>query len=234
MINIIGHVYFDARRTMDVSGGGNGIANVPVVLQNIQTTARLTVYTSNAGKYIFHNVPEGEYRIVEAYGEPAVQSPGDFNNAVPGPVPEAALPPISYAPSPPTGAAHLDSVSPSTIYVTAGSSNLDDQDFFNGPAAYIERTTCFEAEACERSVCRSFDISVPVTITPLAIPDTPEIRCSCEIEVSPGHSPCENESDDNNFKFTITQKIYVDIPIKFGAEVCYDETCAVESGECDD
>jgi hypothetical protein len=115
----------------------SGIAKVPVVLQNVQTTERLCVYTNYAGRYTFVNVPEGEYRIVEAYGEDAVPSTGDFGKAAPGPVPIAATPPISYAYDPPPGATHLDCVTPNTIYGTVGSKNVTVPDILNGPVAYI-------------------------------------------------------------------------------------------------
>jgi len=90
---------------------------------------------------------------------------------------------------------------------------------------------CFEIQACERKTCRAFDVSVPVTITPFATPEEPEVECKGELEVSPGHKKCESE--DNSFKFTITQRINIEIPIKFSAEVCFDETCAAEKGQCD-
>jgi len=138
MINITGHIYFDLNRTMNITGGERGIANVTVVLQEINTKMRLGVYTDNLGRYTFNNVPEGEYRIVEAYGEPAVNSPGMFNEeAEVGLIPTATVPPISYAPNPPDGATNLDCVTPNTIYVTASTENIVVQDILNGPVAYI-------------------------------------------------------------------------------------------------
>jgi hypothetical protein len=90
---------------------------------------------------------------------------------------------------------------------------------------------CFEIQSCKKLVNRSFDVSVPVTITPFAIPEKPEVRCAGEIEVTPGHKCCENP--DNSFEFTITQKVSIDIPIKFGAETCFGKTCAVGECKCD-
>ena len=84
---------------------------------------------------------------------------------------------------------------------------------------------------CEKTVCRAFEVSVPVTIIPFAEPRKPKVKCLREIEITPGHIRCK--SKDNRFKFTVTQKINVDIPIKFGAEVCYDEACTFDNGICD-
>jgi uncharacterized repeat protein (TIGR01451 family) len=128
-----------------VQGGKYGIAGVPVVLQDINTQKRLGIYTSNAGKYIFHNVPQGDYRLVEAYGEQAAPSPGNFGaDAQIGPTPIAAVPPISFVSNPPAGATNLDCVTPNTIYFSAGSSNVDADDILNGPVAYIPIETMLD------------------------------------------------------------------------------------------
>ena len=77
MATISGRVIFDRDRSATFSGGDSGLANIPVVLQNIETAARLTVLTDAAGGYSFINVPNGSYRIVESYGAPGgVPSPG--------------------------------------------------------------------------------------------------------------------------------------------------------------
>lgn len=137
MINITGHLFFDRLRSANVQGAENGIANVTIVLQDINTLLRLGVLTDNAGQYAFQNVPAGEYRIVEAYGEPAVNSPGIFDTeAVIGPIPIATVPPISFAPNPPAGATNLDCVTPNTILLTAGTTDIAVQDILNGPVAY--------------------------------------------------------------------------------------------------
>ena len=49
MATISGSVIFNRNRSAAVSSGDPGIANIPVVLQNINTSARLTVLTDNAG-----------------------------------------------------------------------------------------------------------------------------------------------------------------------------------------
>jgi len=154
MIIIDGHVYFDKNRTNSTENL-QGIADVPIVLQSINAPyARLAVYTNQQGKYVFHNVPQGEYRIVEAYGEPAVHSPGDFNDAEPGEIPKAVLPPISHAPNPPPEATNLDCVTPSTIFVTVHADDINDQDFLNGPVKYIPIETIMDkcAVVCSKNL----------------------------------------------------------------------------------
>lgn len=89
---------------------------------------------------------------------------------------------------------------------------------------------CFETEACERTACKAFDVSVPVTVKPFAAPEKPNVKCMGEVTVTPGHKPCESE--DNVFKFTVTQRLDVEIPVKFGAKVCLGETCTVDKGNC--
>lgn len=68
MATISGRIIFDRDRSVTINSGDSGIANIPVVLQNINTTERLTVLTDSNGNYAFLNVPAGSYRIVESYG----------------------------------------------------------------------------------------------------------------------------------------------------------------------
>ena len=137
MSNITGHLYFDRQRTRDVQGL-QGIANVPIVLQSVYSPyLRLAVLTDEFGAYAFHNVPQGEYRIVEAYGVAAIPSPGDFSEATPGVTQYAVVPPINYAPNPPNGATNLDCVTPNTIFVTVGADHINQMNFLNGPVRYV-------------------------------------------------------------------------------------------------
>jgi len=94
---------------------------------------------------------------------------------------------------------------------------------------YERDDNCF-IQSCLNSVCRSFDISVPITVTPFAVPGKPTAKSAGEYEVNP--CVCDNENDC--LKFTITQKMNVDIPVLFGAEICFDKACAKDNGECDD
>ncbi len=138
MATISGRVVFDRDRSATINAGDSGLANVPVVLQNISTGARLTVLTDANGNYSFINVPNGDYRIVQSYGTTGgVPTPGDFSTAVVGPVPVGTNPPISFATNPPPGSTNLDSVTPDTLLVTiTGGANLANENFLDGPVIY--------------------------------------------------------------------------------------------------
>ena len=137
MATISGRVVFDRNRSATISSGDSGLANIPVVLQNVNTTQRLTVLTDAGGNYTFVNVPNGSYRIVESYGAPgAVTTPGDFSGAAPGSVPEGADPPITAALNPPPGSTNLDSLTPNTLFVTVNGADVFNQSFLDGPVIY--------------------------------------------------------------------------------------------------
>ncbi|AFS78893.1 repeat domain-containing protein [Gottschalkia acidurici 9a] len=137
MASISGRVVFDRDRSATIDGGDSGLANVPVVLQNVATNVRLVVLTDANGNYSFINVPNGDYRIVESYGTTGgVPTPGDFSTAVVGPIPVGEDPPISFATNPPTGSTNLDSITPDTILVTVSGADLVDQNFLDGPVIY--------------------------------------------------------------------------------------------------
>ena len=120
MANVSGRVVFDRDRSATISSGDSGLANIPVVLQNINTNQALTVLTDAAGNYSFFNVPAGDYRIVESYGEPGgVPTPGDFAGAAARSVPQGANPPISAAANPPSGATNRRILEPSAAFPRA-------------------------------------------------------------------------------------------------------------------
>ncbi len=145
MATISGSVIFDRNRNAAVSSEDSGIASIPVVLQNINTSARLTVQTDNAGNYSFVNVPDGSYRIVEAYGiSGGIPSPGDFSAASPGDVPQGRNPPISAIANPPAVATHLDAVTPNTLMVEVVAADLTNQNFLNGPVTYTPIQTILD------------------------------------------------------------------------------------------
>jgi len=97
-----------------------------------------------------------------------------------------------------------------------------------------------------QSFCRSIGISVPVTVTPFSVQGKPVAKSAGEIEMkpcdehrknpccksrkNPGNECCKNEC--SGYKYTITQKMNVDIPMLFGAEICFDKACAEDAGEC--
>ncbi|MBC8570189.1 DUF11 domain-containing protein [Zongyangia hominis] len=137
MATISGRVVFDRDRSATISGGDSGLANIPVVLQNVDTAERLTVLTDADGNYAFLNVPNGNYRIVESYGASGgVPTPGNFSTAVVGSIPQGVNPPIGAASNPPPGSTNLDSVTPDTLLVTVTGPDFTNQNFLNGPVIY--------------------------------------------------------------------------------------------------
>ena len=136
MAIVSGSVLFDRTRTASPPSGMTGIANVPVVLQNTATGVRLAVITDTNGNYSFINVPDGNYRIVEAYHTPAIPSPGDFNAAVVGSIPHGVVPPISYIQNPPAGTTDLDCTMPNTLLITVSGIDANNLYICNGPVRY--------------------------------------------------------------------------------------------------
>ena len=101
MPTVSGSIYYDPARNANSAVGVTGLADIPVVLQDTATLVRQIVLTAANGIYSFINVPAGNYRIVEAFGQASgVPSPADFSTAAFGTVPLAVLPPISVIPTP--------------------------------------------------------------------------------------------------------------------------------------
>jgi hypothetical protein len=90
---------------------------------------------------------------------------------------------------------------------------------------------CFDVHACDRTVCRAFELAQPFSIRPRVNARPPEVNCGGDIELRLGHRRCRNRNRE--FDFTATQTINVAIPIEFGAEVCYSRPCVTDEGECD-
>jgi uncharacterized repeat protein (TIGR01451 family) len=145
MATVSGQIIFDRNRSAIIDAGDSGIANVPVVLQNTTTGVRLVVLTDAAGNYAFTDVPNGSYRIVEAYGTAGgVPTPGDFTLASAGPVPTAATPPISFVANPPAGSTNLDCLTPNTILITVTGADVTNQTILNGPVIYTPIATILD------------------------------------------------------------------------------------------
>ncbi|WP_131038401.1 SdrD B-like domain-containing protein, partial [Clostridioides difficile] len=137
MATVSGQIVFDRSRSATIDSGDSGIANIPVVLQNIATGVRLVVLTDASGNYVFTNVPNGNYRIVEAFGTTGgVPTPGNFATAIVGPVPIAEMPPISSVTNPPIGSTNLDGTTPNTLLITVAGSDITNQNILNGPVIY--------------------------------------------------------------------------------------------------
>jgi uncharacterized repeat protein (TIGR01451 family) len=138
MATISGRLLFDRARLFLDATNLAGIANVPIVLQNINTNETQVSITAANGSYTFTNVPNGEYKIVEAFGYT-------------GGIPAAAVPPLSFISNPPSGATNLDCVTPNTLIVTVTGADLTGQDIYNGPVTYTSidaiLDTCAEIQA---------------------------------------------------------------------------------------
>ncbi|RRH40264.1 SdrD B-like domain-containing protein, partial [Clostridioides difficile] len=55
MATVSGQIVFDRNRSATIDSGDSGIANIPVVLQDIATGVRLVVLTDASGNYVFTN-----------------------------------------------------------------------------------------------------------------------------------------------------------------------------------
>jgi hypothetical protein len=82
---------------------------------------------------------------------------------------------------------------------------------------------CVDIDTCERNICKAFEISVPFTIIPRGEPKQAHAVCKGNVMVDHGRRCCENKN--KHFDFTATQIINVEIPIEFGAEICFHRTC---------
>jgi len=131
MATVSGRVIFDRDRSASITAGDSGISNVPVVLQNTVTNVGLVVLTDPYGNYSFINVPNGSYRIMEAFGTlGGVPTPGNFATATVIPVPIGINLPLSFATNSPPDATNLNSVTPYTLLVTVTGVDLTNQNFF--------------------------------------------------------------------------------------------------------
>lgn len=165
MITISGRVIFDRNRTATVIPNMQGIPNVSVVLQNIFSGKKLSVLTNGSGNYAFNNVPNGNYRIVESFGTPSVATPGNFNNAIAGPIPHGAMPPLSFVSNPPTTATNLDATTPNTLFISV---NCEDE---NEEKNYDDSYLCLKYKRIENE-CHSIEnvdfLNGPVKYAPIS------------------------------------------------------------------
>ena len=147
MPTVSGRLIFDVNRTTSVTSSDSGIPNVPIVLQNTTTTSRINAITSSDGSFTFTNVPAGSYILVEAYGDTATNTSGNFSDATTGSTPKGTDPPLSYVSNPPSIATNLDSTTPNTLFITVSTDNLTDQNFLDGPITYSPIETVLDSTA---------------------------------------------------------------------------------------
>jgi len=120
--------------------------------------------------------------------------------------------------------AHID-------FRTTSQDDTDDNASENSNPAPVTIVDCrCDEDSCEKAVCKIYSVSLPFTVKPFAKKETPQIICLDEIALSNGHTHCPNPQQD--FEYTLTQRIKVELPVAFGAEVCYEEPCAEDDGEC--
>jgi uncharacterized repeat protein (TIGR01451 family) len=163
MATVSGALLYDSARTGVSQPALPGLANVPVVLQNTATNAMLAITTDANGRYTFTNVPDGVYRITEAYGTPAVPSPGDFSLAAPGGPVSPAAAPVSFAPNPPAGVTGLDATTPNPLTVTVAGADLTGQDILNGPVLPADLSVEKDADLLRATVGEQLTYEITVT-----------------------------------------------------------------------
>ncbi|MCL2852233.1 MAG: DUF11 domain-containing protein [Defluviitaleaceae bacterium] len=101
----------------------------------------------------------------------------------------------------------------------------------SNPVPVIIKDCGCDEDSCEKAICKIYTISLPFTVKPFIRRKTPEIICFGEMTLSEGHVPCPYPP--RNFEYTLTQRVRVELPVAFGAEVCYEEPCAEDNGECE-
>lgn len=87
-----------------------------------------------------------------------------------------------------------------------------------------------EQGSCDKSICKQYALALPFSVKPFVKNERPDIICIGELMLSEGHHPCPTPQHD--FDYTVTQHIKVELPLTFGATVCYEEPCTQDLGEC--
>jgi len=115
----------------------------------------------------------------------------------------------------------------------------DEDDDDEEPGETECKKKCFEdIKACCAFAVKVFELSVPVSIKPMVITHTPEVKCLGELEIEPGTKECHGECGE--IDFTLTQKISVKTPVEFIVNECCGKLCVEECrdedvfGECEE
>ena len=114
--------------------------------------------------------------------------------------------------------------------ISPGDEPVNNASEYSNAVPVIIRDCGCDEDSCEKSVCKIYSVSLPFTVKPFARKEAPDIICYGEMTLSEGHVPCPSPQRD--FDYTLTQQIRVELPVAFGAEVCYEEPCAEDDGEC--
>ena len=107
---------------------------------------------------------------------------------------------------------------------------INDVEEVSNPVPVIISDCGCDEGSCEDAVCKIYSISLPFTVKPFAKKERAEITCFGNMMLRNGHIPCQDPQHE--FEYTLTQRIKVELPVAFGAEVCYEEPCAEDDGEC--
>ena len=111
----------------------------------------------------------------------------------------------------------------------------DDEQTFesesSNPVPVIIKSCECDEGSCEKTICKLYSISLPFTVKPFARKEIPDIICFGEEILREGHMPCPNPQRE--FNYTLTQRVKVELPVSFGAEVCYEEPCMEDDGKCE-
>lgn len=90
---------------------------------------------------------------------------------------------------------------------------------------------------CPTTSCQDINVCVPVTIKAFGEIGNVKTQCLGKAVVESGCDACKGKCDDV-CKFTVTQKLRVEVPVIFGAKVeggeaLIDCGCAENADECD-
>ena len=88
---------------------------------------------------------------------------------------------------------------------------------------------CETEVGCTESCYRDINVSVPITIKPFGEVGNAKTECVGNAVVVEKYEPCDRKYDDF-CKFTITQKLRVEVPVIFGARAEAGDACV----DCDD
>lgn len=134
MPTVSGKVIYNA--SSSASGAGVGLSNIPIVLQDTTTNFGVVAKTDASGNYSFINVPNGNYRIVEAWGTSGGSIVADFLNSSNLGYIEPTDPPISSVSNINPIATNLYSLSPNTLLINVNN-NVSNMNFIDAPVRNI-------------------------------------------------------------------------------------------------
>lgn len=88
---------------------------------------------------------------------------------------------------------------------------------------------CDTEVGCTESCYREISVSVPIAIKPFGEVGNAKTECVGNAVVIEKYNPCDKKCD-NLCKFTITQKLRVEVPVIFGARAEAGDACV----DCDE